>query len=129
MTKPTIGARLEAFWLAWKYVVILLALLGLSLWGNLHQYVASKTAPLRAEVTSKQAALDTSADLLAGSLQSAAALGDAARRATANLTESSDAYRSAARLHPLPANCAPGQGRQDAVNRAMGATNPPEKTR
>lgn len=117
--------RLAGWWSAWKYVVILLALLAGSAWLNLHLYVRLKTQPLRAEIASKDQALDVSATLLGGALQSAQVLGDAARRTSANLTQSSDQYRAAARLHPLPANCAPGQGRQDAVNRAIGAAVKP----
>lgn len=37
-------SRLAAWWSAWKYVAILLVLLALSLWGNLHQYGKLKSA-------------------------------------------------------------------------------------
>ena len=127
LANTSFSARLAGLWSVWKYVVILLVLLAGSAWLNLHLYVRLQTQPLRAEVASKDQALQVSATLLGGALQSAQVLGDAARRTTANLNESSDQYRDAARLHPLPANCAPGQGRQDAVNRALGSPHPPEK--
>lgn len=129
LPKATLSARFAGWWSAWKYVVILLVLLAGSAWLNLHLYVRLQTQPLRAEVASKDQALQVSATLLGGALQSAQVLGDAARRTTANLTESSGQYRDAARLHPLAPICAPGQGRQDAVNRTLGAPQPPEKKR
>lgn len=121
-----IGARLEAFWLAWKWVLLLSAALAGSLWLNWHQHNLALTAPLRAEIASKDQALQVSATLQAGALATATTLGNAARRASANLGQASDDYRGAARKRPLAPNCAPGQGRVDAVNSAMGA-QPPEK--
>ena len=125
MSTP-LRARLTGWWSAWKYVVILLVLLAGSLWLNLHQYVRSKTAPLRAEVATLKQAQDVSAVLLAGAKATATELDAAAQRARANLGEASDGYRDAARKKPLAPNCAPGQGRQGAVNRALGV-QPPEK--
>jgi hypothetical protein len=117
-----IGARLGVLWAQWKYVAILLALLAGSAWLNLHLYVALKEAPLKIELAGKDEALSNSAALLASTQERAHVLATAADRATANLNASSDDYRSAARARPLPANCAPGQARVGAVNRALGAS-------
>jgi hypothetical protein len=115
--RASAGARLGAFWLAWKYVLILLVLLGLSLWGNLHQYVAGKTAPLREDL--KQAT-DT--------LATVRALAEDARKDHAGLLIDlegisqrgkawANAYTTIAAQKPLGANCAPGRARMDYVNK------------
>lgn len=121
--------RFRGWWSAWKYVAILALLLVGSMVLNLHLYVSKKvelaTAPLKDEIAGQRRAADDSAALLASSQQAAEVLGAAARRATANLSAAGDAYRAAARARPLPPQCAPGQARVDAVNRAFGA--PQEK--
>jgi hypothetical protein len=108
-------------WLgAWKYVLILAALLALSLWGNLHQYVASKTAPLREDLKQATQALDT--------------VNRVAKQAQADQTDTLNrlnkiaergerthvVYRTAATDQPLPPQCAPGQARVDAINAGLG---------
>lgn len=121
----SIRDRAAAWWSAWKYVAILgLALAG-SMALNLHLYVSKQvelaTAPLKDRVASQEQALNDSAALQATDAARAATLAKAADRATANLNASSDDWRAAARARPLAPNCAPGQGRKDAVNRALGA--------
>lgn len=128
MSTP-IRARLAGWWSAWKYVAILGLLLAGSLALNLHLYVSKKvelaTAPLKELAAEQSQALVDSAELVASSRTAAEELAAAARRTAANLSEASDDYRAAARIRPLDPICAPGQGRQDAVNRALGAQ--PEK--
>jgi hypothetical protein len=121
----SIRDRAAAWWSAWKYVAILGALLCGSLWLNLHLYVSKKvelaTAPLKDRVASQEQALNDCAALQAADAARAEGLAKAADRATANLSAAGDDYRAAARQRPLALYCAPGQGRKDAVNRALGA--------
>lgn len=121
--------KLAGWWSAWKYVAILGLLLAGSMALNLHLYVSKKvelaTAPLKDEVAAKAKALEDSAALIASSSKAAQDMAAAATRAAANLGEASNDYRAAARAEPLPIQCAPGQARQAAVNRALGAQ--PEK--
>lgn len=114
--------RLEAFWLAWKYVLILLVLLGFSLWTNVQQWKAALTAPLRAENAELEAAAATSAKLLKDGQEREFHLITAASAVATLLDGAKDDYTAAAALKPLtPGNCAPGSGRVNAVNRALGA--------
>ncbi|WP_454262140.1 hypothetical protein [Pseudoxanthomonas mexicana] len=116
-----IGARLSAFWLAWKWVVLLLVLLGLSVWLNVHQWKQAITAPLRAEVKAKDQALTTSQGLLTDMQESAARIEKASSTVASNLSQASRDFRRAATERPLAVGCAPGPGRINSVNRALGA--------
>lgn len=121
-----LAARASTWWAKWKIVFWLVLALAGSAWLNVHQWKKAITAPLRAENAGLREAADTSADLLADAHARADLLADASERAAANLTEASDDYRGAARARPITdPRCAPGSGRQDAVNRALGA-QPPE---
>ncbi len=117
----TLQARATAFWLAWKYVIVLLVLLGLSVWLNVHQWKQAITAPLRAEVAAKDQALDTATDLLRDGRASEQRLIAAMNTASGQLEGASSDYRKAARNRPLDPGCAPGRGRVDSVNRMLGA--------
>jgi len=115
------NARLAAWWAAWKWVAILalacLLLASLNVW----QWKRAITAPLRAENAELTETLrrvekiagqrNTDDAELLGELRAIAARGQQVRTV----------YREAAAAAPLPADCAPGQGRIDAVNRALGA--------
>lgn len=104
-------------WLgAWKYVLILALLLALSLWGNLHQYVASKTAPLRQEVSELREASKITSDIARQSQTDSAGIFDELRGIVERSRQTRNVYRDAAEQAPLAANCAPGQARMDAVN-------------
>ena len=117
----TLSARASAFWLAWKWVLMLLVLLGLSVWLNVHQWKQAITAPLRAEVKAKDQALATSQDLLTDMQATAIRLEQAGAAVAGNLSQASRDYRRAAKDRPMAPGCAPGQGRIDAVNRSLGA--------
>ena len=116
-------SAISAWWAAWKWVAILAGLLAMSLWLNVRQYgdrreaaAAARAAPLEdtLEVTAgiaRQAQTD-SAQLLQR-LEGIAARGERTRTI----------YRAAAAAQPLPANCAPGQARVDAINQALGPTS------
>lgn len=81
----------------------------------------------KAEAATK--ALDTSAAFLADMREVSGGLYIAASRAASNLNEASNDYRREAGKRPLGAGCAPGQGRQDAVNRTLSGAKPPEKSK
>jgi hypothetical protein len=117
----TLSARASAFWLAWKWVLLLLVLLGLSVWLNVHQWKQAITAPLRAEVAAKDQALDTATDLLQDGRKSEQRLLAAMDKASGQLEGASATYRQAAKNRPLDPVCAPGRGRVDSVNRMLGA--------
>lgn len=117
----SITSRLSAWWSAWQFVVYLALALAASLYGNYIQFRHAIEAPLKRAVASKDKALDDSAALLANTQARADMLDKSAARAAANLDASSNDYRAAARTRPLAPNCAPGQARVDAVNRALGA--------
>lgn len=125
----TIRARLEAFWLAWKYVLLLAIALALSLYGNYRQFRSAIEAPLKGQIAAKDEALDDSAALLADMRSVAGELYLAGQRATANLNEASTEYRREAGKRPLGAGCAPGQGRQNAINRTLSGASNPETTK
>lgn len=108
-------ARLTAWLGAWKYVLILSSLLALSLWGNLHQYVASKTAPLREENKALSDTLDKVRGIADDKTGDDAKLLNIVQGIADQRVRRETIYRQAAPT-PMDANCAPGQARLDAVN-------------
>lgn len=111
-------ARIPAVWQA---VFFLVLALGLSLWGNVHLFLKLHDAPLRAELAGKQEALDQSAALLKDANELGATLYEAAAHTKATLLSASADYAQAAKNRPLGVMCAPGAGRQSAVNHSLGA--------
>jgi hypothetical protein len=111
------ATRLGAFWIAWRYVLILLVLLGLSLWGNLHQYVAGKTAPLREDLKQATDTLATVQQLAVDARKDHAGLVTDLESISARGQAWASAYGAVAARHPLGANCAPGKERMDLVNK------------
>lgn len=111
-----------ASWLgAWKYVLILLALLIASAWLNVWQWKQAITAPLRGENASLKAAAATSAALLKDGQEREFHLIQAASAAATLLDGAKDDYNAAIALKPLTSpECAPGKARVSAVNRALG---------
>lgn len=111
---------LSAWWSAWRYVVLLLVLLLLSVAGNVWQAYRAMTRPARVENAALTRALDQITGIaerrdrddaqLIASLQSIADRGQQVRTI----------YRTAAAQAPLDGKCAPGQARVDAVNAALG---------
>ena len=123
-----IGARLSAWWGAWKVVVILAAALAGSLFVNYWQHRRAITAPLREQISGLEGALEDSAALAAAGRETALRLNTAADAATRRLAAADRDYRNAVRVRPLTdSQCAPGQGRVDAVNRALGASTEGEE--
>lgn len=112
----SISARLADWWSAWQLVAYLAAALGLSLYANYWQWKRAVTADLRQDnkaltetldavnVIAKQAAIDGKANL------------DALAKIAERGRTTRIVYRQAAVADPLPAQCAPGQARMDAVN-------------
>lgn len=108
--------RLTIIPIGWRVAGIAIFLLALSLWGNVYQYGTK-----RAEVEKARA------DVLADTLKVTAGLARDYQHDTAQLyidlsgivsreKQWRNKYASAAKANPLPANCAPGQARMDAVN-------------
>lgn len=124
------GVRASAagWWSAWKYVAILVLLLGGSVWLNVHQYVSGKvalaTAPLKDRVSGLEQAQQQAAGLIADGQARERGLLDAMDAAATTARQAGSAYRAAAKQQPLPIQCAPGQPRMDATNRALGAQIP-----
>ena len=111
----------RGWWLTWRYIVVLAALLVLSIAGNTWQVYRLLTAPLRAENKQLGRALEQIEQIAAGRNRDDAllldTLGEIAERGQRVRVE----YRKAAAAAPLPEQCAPGAPRVDAVNRALGA--------
>lgn len=109
-------ARLSVFWGAWRYVVILLVLLVLSLWMNALQWRAKATAAAE----SRARAAEEVAAVSRGLARRAQADHDELVADLAIVVERGRrqrvVYRKAAESRPLPAVCAPGKARMDAVN-------------
>ena len=110
----------SAWGLAWKWVAILAFLLALSLWGNGCQYKRSLLAPLKAENTALKEARDQSLALATEGQKRERVLLAAADIVAGTLGQAGKEYRQAARDRPLSVQCAPGQARVDAVNKALG---------
>lgn len=109
-------SRLSAWWSAWKYVAILGLLLIVSVGLNLRQwadhrgYVRAQTAELQA--AAYKAGLEVAAKLAKQKPKDDAKLLQAVDRIEARVNKLSGQKRPA----PLPAQCAPGKVRMDAVN-------------
>jgi hypothetical protein len=110
-------ARITAWLGAWKYVLILSGLLALSLWGNLHQYVASKTAPLREENKALADTLDKVRGIASDKTGDDKKLLGIVQGIADQRVKRETIYQSI--VTPLPANCAPGRARMDAVNQGI----------
>lgn len=118
--EATWKARLGAFWLAWKYVLILLVLLLASLTLNYRQWRAAVNAKAHAEATQLGQVLTAIKDVGKAKARDDEAtykrLEDIADRAQATRIE----YRTVTKTKPMPAECRPGAERVDAINRALG---------
>lgn len=117
-----IGASLSAWWSAWKFVVLLAAALAGSLYLNYWQHRLAITAPLRDQVAGLEGALEDSQALHQAVRESTARLTTAASDTQQVLRGAARDYRKAVADRPMTnPECAPGQARVDAVNRALGA--------
>lgn len=123
-----LAARLSAWWATWKAAVVLGAALAGSLYLNYWQHRRAITAPLRYQVHGLERALDDSQALQAAVRDSAERLAAAADTTTRALNGAAQDYRAALRARPITnPECAPGQDRVDAVNRALGAPTKGER--
>ena len=107
---------MKGWWLAWRYVAILALLLALSIGLNLRQW-ADHRAEQKARAAELQAAaykagLQVTATIAAAKQKDDSKLIEAVGRIEARVSKLQSAQRPA----PLPANCAPGKQRMDAVN-------------
>lgn len=117
----SVRARVAAWWAAWRFVVVLAAALALSLYGNYVQWRRAITAPLRQENAELREWVDEMRQLaderareavgLFAALESIAERGQRYRIVYRNIVE---------KLPPMPAECAPGAQRVDAVNQFLG---------
>lgn len=119
-----VQGRLSGWWSAWKYVVILALLLGLSAWLNVWQWKRAITAPLRAANAELEAAAATSLQLAQDGQTRERKLLDAADITAGTLQQAGKEYRQAIANRPLAPQCAPGPQRVAAVNAALGSSEP-----
>lgn len=107
---------MKAWWLAWRYVAILGLLLALSVGLNLRQwsdhrgYVRAQAAELKAAAA--QAGLKVAAVIATQKAKDDPKLMEAVDRIESRVNKLASQKRPPA----LPAQCAPGQQRMDAVN-------------
>lgn len=108
--------NITAWWSAWKYVAILGLLLALSAGMNLRQwadhrsYVRAQAAELKAAAA--QAGLKVAAVIATQKAKDDPKLMQAVDRIESRVNKLAGQKRPA----PLPAQCAPGKARMDAVN-------------
>ncbi|NUS39408.1 MAG: hypothetical protein HOQ02_10350 [Lysobacter sp.] len=107
--------------IGWRVAGVLAILFGLSAWWNVHQWKQAITAPLRLTIDSQKQAIDDAASINASERARIGKLQGAIDGATSRLRNAGHDYDAAATAQPLAPDCAPGQFRQDAINRALGA--------
>ena len=109
-------SRLAAWWSAWKYVairgllLIVSAALNLRQWSDHRAYKATQAAELKA--AAYKAGLQVTAAIATAKQKDDPKLVEAVGRIEARVNKLSGQKRPA----PLPAQCAPGKARMDAVN-------------
>lgn len=107
---------MSAWWAAWKYVAILALLLGLSAglnirqWADHRAYVAKQAAELQA--AAYKAGLQVTATIASAKQKDDPKLIDGMRRIEARVNGLANQKRPPV----MPAQCAPGQQRMNAVN-------------
>jgi hypothetical protein len=117
----SLRTRITAWWSAWQFVVYLSVVLAASLYGNVWQWKRAITAPLRDQVAELEQAQETAGQLIEDGQVRERGLLEAIDTATQNARKAGRDYRAAAAARPIDPQCAPGQARVDAVNRALGA--------
>ena len=120
-TRKRLETRLSAWWSAWKYVAILGLCLSVSLYANYRQLIAKHRAADKAEIAGLKDAQDVAAGLISDGQKRERALLNQADAVAKRLSGATRDYDEAVSQRPLPQNCAPGEGRVNAVNRALGA--------
>lgn len=118
----TIGwkERLSAFWLAWKYILIVLALLAISLFFNYRQWRAAVNAKAHAEATTLKQVLDKVEDIGKAKARDDEATYKRLEAIADRAKGTRVVYRNAASAAPLPEQCYPGSERVDAINKSLG---------
>lgn len=113
-------AALSAWWAAWKWVAILIVLLALSLWLNVHQYGQRVAAFQEGRAVAIEASLGAAQEIARLAKSDNTKLLDRLDKIAARGERNRTTYSKAAAEAPLPTNCVPGQARVDALNKALG---------
>ncbi|HFK2905073.1 TPA: hypothetical protein ACGY7R_000278 [Stenotrophomonas maltophilia] len=121
------ASAVSAWWAAWKWVAILAGLLSLSLWLNVRQYGDRREAAAAARAATLEDTLEVTAGIARQAQSDSGQLLQRLEAIAARGERIKTIYRAAAAAQPLPANCAPGQARIDAINQALGPTSRPAK--
>ncbi|HGM6050879.1 TPA: hypothetical protein ACKP5I_000962 [Stenotrophomonas maltophilia] len=116
-------SAISAWWAAWKWVAILAGLLALSLWLNVRQYGDRREAAAAARAATLAGTLKVTAGIARQAQTDSAELLQRLETIATRGERTRTIYRAAAAAQPLPANCAPGQARVDAINQALGPTS------
>lgn len=109
----------------WALILALALLASLSL--NLWQWERARTAPLRIENRALGAALTTVQALATDATRDNKALLVELDALVERGRTTRTVYRHAAAQAPLPAQCAPGSARIQAVNQGLGPSEPPQE--
>lgn len=120
-----IADRISAWWLAWKWVVILATALAGSAWLNVWQWKRAINAPLRAENRALNEALEMQNELARDARRDNDQLLDRLDEIADRGQRTRTIYRNAAAAAPLAEACAPGAARIEAVNQALGPSSAP----
>ncbi|HGM7308204.1 TPA: hypothetical protein ACKP7U_000821 [Stenotrophomonas maltophilia] len=104
-------------------MAILAGLLAMSLWLNVRQYGDRREAAAAARAAALEDTLDVTAGIARQARTDSAELLQRLEVIAARGERTRTIYRAAAAAQPLPANCAPGQARVDAINQALGPTS------
>lgn len=113
-------ASLGAWWAGAKYLVILLGLLALSVWGNVWQYGNARAARAEARADVLEDTLETTAGIAKDAQRDNKGLFDRLETIVKRAGKDLGEYHKAAATAPLAPSCAPGAARMDAVNRGLG---------
>ncbi|HDX0792359.1 TPA: hypothetical protein RNS66_000981 [Stenotrophomonas maltophilia] len=116
-------SAVSAWWAAWKWVAILASLLVLSVWLNVRQYGDRREAAAAARAAALAGTLNVTAGIARQAQTDSAELLQRLETIATRGERTRTIYRAAAAAQPLPANCAPGQARVDAINQALGPTS------
>ncbi|HGM6931315.1 TPA: hypothetical protein ACKQDF_000780 [Stenotrophomonas maltophilia] len=104
-------------------MAILAGLLAMSLWLNVRQYGDRREAAAAARAATLEDTLEVTAGIARQARTDSAELLQRLEAIAARGERTRTIYRAAAAAQPLPANCAPGQARVDAINQALGPTS------
>lgn len=124
MSLASLRNRASAFWLAWKWIVLLLIALGGSVWLNLIQWRNAFAAPIKHENAALTHALDRISDLELGRAEDDSKTAAQVQAIADRIPTDLIGYLDRAARRPLGTGCEPGQERQDDVNRILGADGP-----